>query len=83
MPASASSVFLSDTSSPTHAETYTIDLTGGQTKVARCGAFFVVCGDTRRVPAASLGTALRGYSREVSAAIADAGADPASAFVLA
>lgn len=25
-----------------------IDLSGGQPKVARCGAFFVVCGDTRR-----------------------------------
>ena len=25
-----------------------VELTGGQTKVARCGAFFVVCGDTRR-----------------------------------
>jgi len=25
-----------------------IELTGNQTKVARCGAFFVVCGDTRR-----------------------------------
>ena len=25
-----------------------VDLTGGQTKVLRCGAFFVICGDTRR-----------------------------------
>jgi FMN reductase (NADPH) len=25
-----------------------VELTGGQTKVARCGAFFVACGDTRR-----------------------------------
>ena len=25
-----------------------VELTGGQSKVARCGAFFVVCGDTRR-----------------------------------
>lgn len=25
-----------------------VELTGGQAKVARCGAFFVVCGDTRR-----------------------------------
>ncbi len=25
-----------------------VSLTGGQTKVANCGAFFVICGDTRR-----------------------------------
>ena len=25
-----------------------VELTGNQTKVARCGAFFVICGDTRR-----------------------------------
>ena len=25
-----------------------VELTGGQSKVARCGAFFAVCGDTRR-----------------------------------
>ncbi|MEE2907472.1 MAG: oxygen-insensitive NADPH nitroreductase [Planctomycetota bacterium] len=25
-----------------------VELTGDQTKVARCGAFFVICGDTRR-----------------------------------
>jgi len=25
-----------------------VELTGGQTKVLRCGAFFVICGDTRR-----------------------------------
>jgi len=25
-----------------------VDLTGGQTKVARCGSFFVICGDARR-----------------------------------
>jgi FMN reductase (NADPH) len=25
-----------------------VELTGGQTKVAACGAFFVICGDTRR-----------------------------------
>ena len=25
-----------------------VELTGGQTKVARCGGFFIVCGDTRR-----------------------------------
>jgi FMN reductase (NADPH) len=26
-----------------------VELTGGQEKVARCGAFFIVCGDTRRL----------------------------------
>lgn len=25
-----------------------VEMTGGQTKVARCGAFFVICGDSRR-----------------------------------
>jgi len=40
------------------------------------------CETARRVPAANLSVALRGYMREVESALAEGGADPAAAFVL-
>ena len=41
-----------------------------------------VCRDTRRIPAEHLGLALRGYIRELEAALTRSGADPAAAYTL-
>ena len=40
------------------------------------------CATARRIPAANLSVALRGYMREVESALVEGGADPAAAFVL-
>jgi hypothetical protein len=40
------------------------------------------CETARRIPAANLAVALRGYMREVESALVDGGADPLAAFVL-
>jgi hypothetical protein len=41
-----------------------------------------VCRETRRIPAGHLGLALRGYTRELEAALTRSGADPAAAYAL-
>ena len=41
-----------------------------------------VCRERRQIPAAQLGIALRGYTRELEAALSAAGADPATAYAL-
>jgi hypothetical protein len=59
-----------------------IDLESGAWKKLDDASAPAQCATARRVPAANLSVALRGYMREVEAALAEGGADPAAAFVL-
>jgi hypothetical protein len=59
-----------------------IDLATGNWSKLDGAAEPAVCRDQRRIPAVHLGIALRGYSRELEAALAAAGADPAAAYAL-
>jgi hypothetical protein len=59
-----------------------IDLTTGTWSKLDAAAEPAVCRDRRRIPAVHLGVALRGYSRELEAALAAAGADSAAAYAL-
>jgi hypothetical protein len=59
-----------------------IDLESGAWKKLDAASAPAQCETARRVPIANLSVALRGYMREVEAALAEAGADPAAAFVL-
>jgi hypothetical protein len=59
-----------------------IDLATGTSSKLDGAAEPAICRDQRRIPAAHLGAALRGYSRELEAALAAVGADPAAAYAL-
>ena len=59
-----------------------IDLESGAYKKLDTATVPAQCESARRVPAANLSVALRGYMREVESALLDGGADPAAAFVL-
>jgi hypothetical protein len=59
-----------------------IDLDTGDWKRLDDASAPAQCDSARRVPASALSVALRGYMREVEAALAAGGADPAAAFVL-
>lgn len=59
-----------------------IDLATGKWSKLDRAAEPAICRDQRRIPAAHLGIALRGYARELEAALAAAGADPAAAYAL-
>ncbi len=57
-----------------------IDLETGRWSTLDALGGAALCREARRVPAAHFGVALRGYTREVEAALADAGAEPSSAY---
>src|SRR5574342_668926 len=59
-----------------------IDLESGAWKKLDASSEPAQCETARRVPAAKLTVALRGYMREVESALAEGGADPDAAFVL-
>jgi hypothetical protein len=59
-----------------------IDLETGEYQKLDGASAPAQCESARRVPASNLSVALRGYMREVEAALAAGGADPAAAFVL-
>jgi hypothetical protein len=59
-----------------------IDLETGAWQKLDAATQPAACEVARRIPAANLSVALRGYMREVEAALVEGGADPAAAFVL-
>jgi hypothetical protein len=59
-----------------------IDLESGAWKQLDTSSDPAQCETARRIPAANLSVALRGYMREVESALVEGGADPAAAFVL-
>jgi hypothetical protein len=59
-----------------------VDLATGSWSKLDGAAEPAVCREQRRIPAAHLGVALRGYSRELEVALTAAGADPAAAYAL-
>ncbi len=59
-----------------------IDLESGSWQRLDSASQPTQCETARRIPAANLSTALRGYMRDVKAALSEGGADPAAAFVL-
>ena len=59
-----------------------IDLESGDWQKLDTASAMAECAAARRIPAANLSVALRGYMREVESALVEAGADPAAAFVL-
>ena len=59
-----------------------IDLETGAWQKLDAASAPATCETARRIPAANLSVALRGYMREVESALVEGGADPAAAFVL-
>jgi hypothetical protein len=59
-----------------------IDFASGAWKKLDTAGARASCETARRVPAANLSVALRGYMREVESALAEGGADPAAAYAL-